>query len=155
MSQIGENLRAPWQNKRSLIPAILKSYCRDNIVRIEEGQTYWCGTVSSVDAWMQRDWGGVVRGSNFGNSCPPPHEGPLFPYTQGGWAGVLNFARGRPCNPMTSGIMRLSAAYRYSPECRWLKDVGDARMDVRLKGTQAWDNFEFFFDLNQILICTS
>ncbi len=26
---------------------------------------------------------------------------------------------------------------------------------LRLKGTQAWDNFEFFFDLNQILICPS
>ncbi len=24
-----------------------------------------------------------------------------------------------------------------------------------VKGTQAWDNFEFFFDLNQILICPS
>jgi hypothetical protein len=23
------------------------------------------------------------------------------------------------------------------------------------KGTQAWDNFEFFFDLNQVLICPS
>ncbi len=26
---------------------------------------------------------------------------------------------------------------------------------VQFKGTQAWDNFEFFFDLNQILICPS
>ncbi len=26
---------------------------------------------------------------------------------------------------------------------------------IHIKGTQAWDNFEFFFDLNQILICPS
>ena len=28
-------------------------------------------------------------------------------------------------------------------------------IETLIKGTQAWDNFEFFFDLNQILICLS
>ncbi len=42
----------------------------------------------------------------------------------------------------------------YGQRLKYTNNI-DAKLLLNLKGTQAWDIFEFFFYLNQILICPS
>ncbi len=50
---------------------------------------------------------------------------------------------------------RSKQAFSSSPKPGKNGGGGEGGGGGRVKGTQAWDNFTFFFDLNQILICPS
>ncbi len=92
---------------------------------------------------------------------PPPHlqhlaEGLPELWSEVWWIGICNDLGTVPGVSIKRLCKRILVQMtRYTWNTNRYNSKASGQDGIFFKGTQAWDNFEFFLDLNQILICPS